>query len=76
MSQFDSILLLIPGFHENLAFLVFQDLDFDLFRSSRNPQPKKWIDLEHNLFKNVSKESLFCDKRKFKRLNMALMNLV
>ena len=32
-----------------------------------------WIDriqrfeLEHNLFKNVCKESLFCDKRRFKR---------
>ena len=24
---------------------------------------------EHNLFKNVSKGPIFCDKRKFKRLN-------
>ena len=29
--------------------------------------------LEHNLFKNVPKESLFCDKNRFKTLNMALM---
>ena len=27
--------------------------------------------LEHNLSKNVSNESLFCDKCKFKRFNMA-----
>ena len=31
------------------------------------------IHLEHNSLKNASKESLFCDKRKFKRLIMALM---
>ena len=31
------------------------------------------MELQHNLFKSVSKESLFCDERKFKRLNMALM---
>ena len=29
--------------------------------------------IEHNLFKNVSKKSLLCDKHKFKRLSMALM---
>ena len=30
-------------------------------------------DLEHNLFKNVSNGLAFCDKCKFKRLNMASM---
>ena len=29
--------------------------------------------LEHTLFENVSNGPAFCDKRKFKRLNMALI---
>ena len=33
---------------------------------------KLWT-LERNLFKNVSKWVIFCDKRRFKRLNMVLM---
>ena len=32
--------------------------------------------LEHNLFKNVPEESLFCDKHKLKHLNMVLMNVI
>ena len=57
-----------------LGILILQICSNRQRKYSYNTFSHKKINfLEHNLIKNVSKESLFRDKRKFKRLNMALM---
>ena len=67
----------IQGKTNHLDFEKNHDNNYHLGKLTTVPQnylaSGDWKIPENNLFKNVSKWPTFCDKRKFKRLNMALM---